>query len=47
MDQHYVGPVSRALVRHGIDVLTAQDAGRCGLPDAFTADEMRNHVEYL
>lgn len=34
MDQHFPGPVSRALRRHGIDVLTAHDAGRCGLSDA-------------
>lgn len=33
MDQHFPGPVTRALARQGIDVLTAQDAGRCGLPD--------------
>jgi hypothetical protein len=34
MDQHFPGPASRALVRHGVDVLTAQDAGRCGALDA-------------
>jgi hypothetical protein len=34
MDQHFPGQVTRALRRHGINVLTAQDAGRCGLPDA-------------
>src|SRR5438105_14940228 len=33
MDQHYPGPVTQALRRLGIDVLTAQEAGRCGLPD--------------
>ncbi len=33
MDQHFPGPASRGLQRHGINVLTAQDAGRCGLPD--------------
>ena len=34
MDQHFPAPVSRALVRHGVDVLTAQEANRCGLPDS-------------
>ena len=33
MDQHFPGPASRGLRRHGIDVLTAQDAGRCGASD--------------
>ena len=32
-DQHYPSAVSRALRQRGIDVLTAQGAGRCGLPD--------------
>jgi hypothetical protein len=32
-DQHYPSPIARALRRRGIDVLTAQEAGRCGLPD--------------
>jgi hypothetical protein len=34
MDQHFPGPVSKGLRRHGVDVLTAQEAGRCGVPDA-------------
>jgi hypothetical protein len=34
MDQHIPGPASQGLRRHGVDVLTAQEAGRCGLPDA-------------
>jgi hypothetical protein len=34
MDQHIPGSVSRAMVRHGVDVLTAQDVGRCGVSDA-------------
>jgi uncharacterized protein with PIN domain len=33
IDQNFPGPVSRGLRRRGIDVLTAQDAGRCGQPD--------------
>ncbi|MGI6419484.1 MAG: DUF5615 family PIN-like protein [Thermoguttaceae bacterium] len=33
MDQHFPGPVSRALTRRGVDVLTAQEADRCGLQD--------------
>jgi len=32
-DQHYPKPVARALGQRGIDALTAQEAGRCGLPD--------------
>lgn len=34
MDQQFPGPASQGLRRHGVDVLTAQEAGRCGLPDA-------------
>lgn len=45
MDQHFPGPVNRALVRHGVDVLTAQEAGRCGVSDpkqlAFAMTEQR------
>lgn len=33
MDQHFPAPVSRALRRHGVDVLTAQEADRCGASD--------------
>jgi predicted nuclease of predicted toxin-antitoxin system len=32
-DQHYPKQVAEGLRRRGLDVLTAQDAGRCGLPD--------------
>ena len=32
-DQHYPAPVTSGLSRRGIDVLTAQDAGRCGADD--------------
>jgi predicted nuclease of predicted toxin-antitoxin system len=32
-DQHYPAPVTAGLRRRGIDVLTAQDAGRCGADD--------------
>jgi hypothetical protein len=45
MDQHYPGPVTQGLRRLGIDVLTAQEAGRCGLSDldqlAFATAEQR------
>jgi hypothetical protein len=34
MDQHFPGPASQGLRRHGVDVLTAQEAGRCGVSDA-------------
>jgi hypothetical protein len=33
MDQHYPRPVTEGLRRKGIDVLTAQEADRCGLSD--------------
>ncbi len=33
MDQHYPRPVTDGLRRGGIDVLTAQEAELCGLPD--------------
>jgi predicted nuclease of predicted toxin-antitoxin system len=32
-DQHIAPAVVRGLRRRGVDVLTAQEAGRCGLPD--------------
>jgi hypothetical protein len=34
MDQHYPAPVTQGLRRLGIDVVTVQEAGRCGLSDA-------------
>jgi predicted nuclease of predicted toxin-antitoxin system len=32
-DQHIPPGAARGLRRRGVDVLTAQEAGRCGLPD--------------
>jgi hypothetical protein len=50
MDQHYPGPVTQGLRRRGIDVLTAQEAGRCGLRDAdqlaFATAEQRVMVTF-
>ena len=50
MDQNVLGPVSRALVRHGLDVLTTQEADRCGMPDpeqlAFATVEDRVIVTF-
>jgi len=50
MDQHYPAPVTQGLHRSGIDVLTAQDAGRCSLPDpdqlAFATTEKRVLVTF-
>jgi hypothetical protein len=50
MDQHTPGPVSRGLQRHGIDVLTAQEAGRCHLADAeqlaFATSQQRVMVTF-
>jgi hypothetical protein len=34
MDQHVPTAVTNALARHGVNVLTASDAGRCGFSDA-------------
>lgn len=34
LDQHIHGAIPSGLRQHGIDVLTAREAGRCGLPDA-------------
>ena len=34
MDQHFPAPITQGLRQRGIDVLTAQQAGRCGLPNA-------------
>jgi predicted nuclease of predicted toxin-antitoxin system len=34
MDQHVPRSASLGLRRHGVDVLTAQEAGRCALADA-------------
>lgn len=45
LDEHIAGAVAAGLRHHGIDVLTMQEAGRCGLPDpdqlAFAAAEER------
>jgi predicted nuclease of predicted toxin-antitoxin system len=50
MDQHFPGPASQGLRRHGIDVLTAQEAGRCGSPDpdqlAFATADQRVMVTF-
>jgi predicted nuclease of predicted toxin-antitoxin system len=44
-DQHFPGPVVQGLRHRGVDVLTAQEAGRCQLTDpeqlAFAASEGR------
>lgn len=34
LDQHIASLVARGLRQRGIDVLTAEEAGRCGLPDS-------------
>jgi hypothetical protein len=50
MDQHYPGPVTEGLRRRGIDVLTAQEAERCALPDrdqlAFATEDERVMVTF-
>ncbi|HEV3255545.1 MAG TPA: DUF5615 family PIN-like protein [Gemmataceae bacterium] len=33
-DQHIASAVAQGLRQQGVDVLTAREAGRCGLPDA-------------
>jgi predicted nuclease of predicted toxin-antitoxin system len=34
MDQHFPLPASQGLRRHGVHLLTAQEAGRCGFSDS-------------
>jgi hypothetical protein len=50
LDQHLYGAVASGLRQHGIDAVTAQDAGRCGLPDpdqlAFATAEGRVMVTF-
>jgi hypothetical protein len=50
MDQHFPLQVTQGLRQLGIDVLTAQEAGRCGLPDpdqlAFATAEGRVMVTF-
>jgi hypothetical protein len=50
MDQHIYASVTKGLRRVAIDVLTAQDAGRCGLPDydqlAFASTQGRVMVTF-
>ena len=38
MDQHYPSAVTQGLRQRGIDLLTAQEAGRCGLQDSRQLD---------
>ena len=49
-DQHIDAAVASGLSQRGIDVLTAQDAGRCGLPDVdqlqFATQESRVVVTF-
>jgi hypothetical protein len=33
MDQHFPWPASQGLRRHGVDVVTTQEANHCGLSD--------------
>jgi hypothetical protein len=50
LDEHYPQPVSQGLRRHGVDVLTTQEAARCGSPDvdqlAFAAAHHRVMVSF-
>ncbi len=50
LDQHIYGAVAAGLRHHGIDVLTCQEAGRCGLTDteqlAFATVEGRVIVTF-
>jgi hypothetical protein len=49
-DQHVFGAVAAGLRRRGVDVLTAHEAGRCGLPDPeqvqFAAAQQRVMVTF-
>lgn len=50
LDQHFPGPVAHGLRRHGVDILSAQEAGRCGYSDqdqlAFAAAQQRVLVTF-
>jgi hypothetical protein len=50
LDQHISGAVGNGLRLHGIDVMSAQGAGRCGLPDpdqlAFATAQERVMVTF-
>lgn len=50
MDQHFPGAATKGVRRRGVDVLTAQEASRCGLSDAeqlaFAAAEQRVMVTF-
>lgn len=50
MDQHFPGPASQGLRRHGVDILTTQDAGNCSLRDddqlAFATNQQRVMVTF-
>jgi len=50
LDQHIPSAVAQGLKQRGIDALTAQDAGRCSLPDAdqleFAKQENRVLVSF-
>ena len=49
-DQHVPRPVVEGLLRRGIDILTAQEANRCSLPDpdqlAYASSESRVLVTF-
>ena len=49
-DQHIFGAVVNGLRQRGVDVLTAQEAGRCGVPDpeqlAFATEDERVMVSF-
>jgi hypothetical protein len=50
MDQHFPNPVTQGLRRKGIDLLTAQEARRCGVSDvdqlAFSTSQERVMVTF-
>ncbi len=47
LDEHVPGPVARGLRRRGVDVLTAQEAGRSGLADQEQLDFARREARTL
>jgi hypothetical protein len=50
MDQHFPAAVSQGLRRHGVDVMTTQEAGRCASADTdqlgFATTEARVMVTF-
>jgi hypothetical protein len=54
LDQHIPSAVAQGLRRRGVDILTTQEADRCGYSDldqlvfeVLAPDDFHNHIEFL